>query len=153
MVPANKTVPDFTEQVLNSIKNSKIPLAQKGLLITEWTLRNFSISEIYDMTPKDIVNLVQKNLSRFLQTDLEDSLNEIKKAFPCISDENVYNFITALAYFLYVTDEFVYDHKTRTLLLTKENDFDLSIDKAIDALKSWKDRFGDPVAVFRRIIL
>ena len=136
--------PDFAGNIIKSIKLAKLNAAQQGLLITEWILREYSTYELFDMTPTDIINVIKEGLNNLMAEDLPSTFSQVSQAFPSIEENRMYHFVVALAYFLYINDEFVYDYKTRDVLLSKEEDFGLSVSQVRAALKSWKKKFGDP---------
>lgn len=152
MGPSEERELEIATEVIEHIKASHLRSAEKVLLSVEWILREYSPIGLHDMEPSTIRKTIEKCLQRFFTLNfIKSALNKVEKAFDILGDEKVFTFLIALAYFLYIDDEFVYDKEMRKEMLSKEKELGLSVSEVEDFYAKWTTTFGDPAVLFERI--
>lgn len=143
---------EIATEMIEDIKVSRLRSAEKMLLSIEWILREYRPIELHDMEPNIIRKTVEQCLQRFFTLNfIKSVLNKVESVFGIPGDEKVFTFLIALAYFLYINDEFVYDKEMRKEMLSKEKALGLSVSEVEDFYARWTTTFGDPVFLFERI--
>src|SRR4030043_886332 len=107
--------------VIKKIVGSKLGDTEKLLLAIEWILREYTVYDLFEMSPAEMKRVVKLRLENFFADDyINSTLTLAKKTVNLSKDKNALIFLIALAYFLYIDDEFVYDVVTREQLFSKE---------------------------------
>jgi hypothetical protein len=149
MVSARENASDLVPR----IAGSSLGCAEKTLFVIEWILRDYKVYALFEMKPKEIRHILGRRLKECFSDDfMTSTMSEIRTALSPVGNADPFDFVVALAYFLYVDDEFVYDTSTREWLLSKEKSFGFSVSEVQTLLANWTKVFGNPTTLFERFL-
>jgi len=139
-------------EMIEDIKKSDFGSAEKVLLSIEWILREYRPYELYNMKPAAIRKIIEQCLQHNLTSNLiKSALDKVRETFEIQGDEKALTLLIALAYFLYIDNEFVYDKEMREEMLSKERELGFPVSEVERHYEKWKTAFGDPADLFQRL--
>ena len=138
--------------MIRDILDSHMPSIEKLFLSIEWCLREQKPYELYETTLIDIEKKAKAIVDNLVPLKLRKAaLRESKEIFKTKDYEKLFSILTALSYYTYISDEFVYDQNSRTKLLSKISELGFELSEIERLNVKWTHVAGSPEELFNKI--
>ena len=138
--------------MMEEIINSRLTPAEKLFLIAEWILRDHLPYELQDVSLSDVLDEIKSFVVKQLPQDfLEDALKEVRSLLHIENDNSILLMIVGLAYYSYIDSEVLYDHETRSKMMSKVSELGFRLSEIEQLYEKWAHIIGDSATLFNKM--
>lgn len=148
----NSSLSNEIMEMIKDILNSDLRPIEKLFLTIEWLLREQKPYEFYEIKFTDIKKNVEALIENQVSLGLKRAaLEEGREIFQIEDQPKLFLLLTVLAYYSYITNEFVHDHEGRKELLLKLSETGFSLMEINRLNAKWIKVAGSSEELFNKI--